>query len=115
MKNELATDIAFKLRDADGARGTRAFVYVRAGEETVLEGVAPGSYLFQAAIGSDWDGEAHIFRRVVQVMQADNEVTLSEQATDEGTTWTTYTMRLFTTGGERNLGVPIDVREFLRD
>ena len=115
MKNEIPSDIAFKLRDADGARGMRAFVYVRAGEETLLEGIAPGSYLFQAAIGSDWDGEAHIFRRVVQVMQSDNDVTLSEQVMDEGTTWTTYTMRLFTTCGERNLGVPIDVGEFLRD
>jgi hypothetical protein len=32
LGNELHVDVAFKMRDDDGARATRAFVYVRAGE-----------------------------------------------------------------------------------
>ena len=114
--NKLSTDVAFKVRDADGARATRAFVYVRAGEQATLEGVRPGIYLIQAVAGADWDPDARIFRRVAQALKADDPIEFAETETEDGITWLNGTFTIYTVTGGGNAGSStIDVAEFLQE
>jgi hypothetical protein len=116
FSNDLPVDVAFKMRDADGAKATRAFVYVRAGEQTTLQGVNPGTYLFQGIAGIDWEREARVFRRVVMIFKADETVDFVETKTDEGIRWMTRTVSIYplTDGSDGTLD-PIDLSEFQAD
>jgi len=113
LVNELPVDVAFKLRDADGARATRAFVYVRAGERTKLDGLRVGTYELQGISGVDWDPEARRFRRGLSVFKANEPLDMPEVRTEEGITWITLTYTIYPVsgGGEGGLS-PLDLKEF---
>ncbi|HZO29259.1 MAG TPA: hypothetical protein VFH48_25075 [Chloroflexota bacterium] len=116
LGNELPVDVAFKMRDDDGARGTRAFVYVRAGEQAKLEGISPGTYQFQGIAGSDWDPEARVFRRGLMVFKADQPFEFTEERTEEGVTWMTGTFSVRQVEGGSNVGIStIDLADFQKE
>ena len=116
LSNELPIDMAFKLRDADGARGTRAFVYVRAGEQAKLDGLRPGTSELQAIAGIDWDPEARVFRRSLSVFKASEPLEFSEITTEDGVRWMTLTYTISPVAGGSDVGLsPINVDEFQQE
>jgi hypothetical protein len=115
LRNELSVDAAFKLRDADGARAARAFVFVRAGEETTLDGVTPGTYQLQIVSGTDWDTEGRIFRHVRTAMQFGEDLTFTERSTDDGITWDVRWVKIYPTDAPSQGGVQIDPAELQKD
>jgi hypothetical protein len=116
LKNDLTQDMAFKLRDDDGARGTRAFVYVRAHEQAKLELVSPGAYRLQGISGVDWDPESRLFRRGLRAFESEPTYVFEETTTDEGIGWSILTLTIYPIAGTGDIGMSqIDVAEFLKD
>jgi hypothetical protein len=116
LGNELPVDVAFKMRDTDGARATRAFVYVRAGEQARLEGVSPGVYQFQGIAGFDWDPDARVFRRSLMVFKADEVFEFVETETDGGVLSMTGTFTVHQVEGGSNIGISdLDITEFQQE
>ena len=115
VTNDIPQDVALKLRDTDGARATRAFVYVRTGEQFRLEGVQPGSYLIQVAIGSSWDSDAKIFSRGLVVFQIEEAIEFEEKVSETGVEWWDRTLRLYRTGEFNDGMTVIDPATFQQD
>jgi hypothetical protein len=116
LGNALPIDVAFKLRDADGAKGTRAFVYVRAGEQAKLDGLRPGTYEVQGIAGIDWDPEARVFRRGLSVFKAQDPLEFPEITTEDGVQWMTRTYTISPVAGSSNVGIsPIGLDEFQQE
>ena len=107
--NDIPQDVALKLRDTDGARAARAFVYIRTGEQVTLEGVRPVSYQVQVASGSSWDSDAKVFGRGLVIFQFEEAIEFEEIVSETVVRWWDRSLRLYRTG-EANEGVTADRR-----
>ena len=58
--------VLVKLKDATGARRTRATVYVKANGEFTIPDIGPGTYAVQFMTGSDWYGSRRTFRTILR-------------------------------------------------
>jgi hypothetical protein len=69
-------------RLSDHTAQARSAVYVRAGEDAQIQGVAAGSYTLRFVLGTDWDDQARTFRRDVEGHELDRALDFTESNAD---------------------------------
>lgn len=73
---------------------TQRFVYVKANNTVVLEGIRVGTYRLAFMSGVDWDTDARKFLREVSASQFEETFEFKEEQTERGTRFSTWEVSL---------------------
>ena len=73
---------------------TQRYVYVKANDTVVMEGIRVGTYRLAFMSGVDWDADARKFLREVSASQFDETFEFKEEQTERGTRFSTWDVSL---------------------
>jgi hypothetical protein len=93
ITNGTSHDAAVKLADWDSGEPCR-YVFIRAGDQSKLDGIAPGTYSLRFILGGAWNGKSLRFEEVSVAEKFDERFTFKEASTAEGTQYSRYSVTL---------------------